>query len=67
MIDLNRCGVHFVLQNIFLNMKSILRLLSFGLACVPLYVPNASSQPLRLDITGGQFAPIPVAVADFTA
>ncbi|MEC7208960.1 MAG: Tol-Pal system protein TolB, partial [Pseudomonadota bacterium] len=44
----------------------IFSLSSTGLLICGLFVIPALSQTLRLDITEGQIAPIPVAVADFT-
>ena len=51
-----------------LNMKIayIWKLVLFAVMAAGMAVSTASSQTLRLDITEGQIAPIPVAVADFT-
>ena len=51
-----------------LNMKTayIWKLVLVAVMAAGMAVSTASSQTLRLDITEGQIAPIPVAVADFT-
>ena len=47
-------------------LAGLFSLSSTGALICGLFVMPALSQTLRLDITEGQIAPIPVAVADFT-
>ena len=52
--------------NLTIKIACILKLVCVMVMAAGFSVSSASSQTLRLDITEGQIAPIPVAVADFT-
>ena len=52
--------------NLNIKIAYLRKLASMVLLAIGVSLSTASSQTLRLDITEGQIAPIPVAVADFT-